>query len=307
MKLRGVLLTVAAAAVAAGVGLRMARGRTGRTPVEVPGAPAIRPLLACPHCHGSLTQDAGGQAFVCPVCSRTYPVHDGIVHFIESTELSGQNRRFAHLYDWFSWVYTPSMRASFAFIGMTEKTGRNQVLDRLTPRNGRVLEVSVGSGPNLPYLLDRADVAEVHGLDISIGQLRRCRALVRRHGWFVPLYLATAESLPFQNDCFDTVLHVGGINYFNDKARAIAEMVRVAKPGAHIVIVDERERAAKAYERTLPGFKGSFATDRPAVNAPVDAVPPGMDNIVLSDLWRGWFYCLEFDKPEPRVDQPVPR
>ena len=197
---------------------------------------------------------------MCPVCARTYPVLDGIVHFIEAAELSGQNRRFAHLYDWFSWVYAPSMRASFALIGMTERTGRNQVLDRLTPRGGRVLEVSVGSGPNLPYLLDRPDVGEVHGLDISIGQLRRCRALVRRRGWSVPLYLGTAEALPFADNAFDAVLHVGGINFFNDKARAIAEMVRVAKPGAHVVIVDEKERAAKAYERTLPGFKTSFAT-----------------------------------------------
>jgi hypothetical protein len=52
-------------------------------------------------------------------------VRDGIVHFIEAAELSGQNRRFAHLYDWFSWVYTPSMRGSFAFIGMTERSGRS--------------------------------------------------------------------------------------------------------------------------------------------------------------------------------------
>ena len=160
-----------------------------------------------------------------------------------------------------------------------------------------MLEVSIGSGPNLPYLLDRGDVGEVHGLDISIGQLRRCRALVRRRGWSVPLYLATAEALPFRDDCFDTVLHVGGINFFNDKARAIAEMVRVAKPGAHVVIVDEKERAAKAYERTLPGFESSFATPRAVVSAPVEAVPPGMEDVVLSDLWRGWFYCLEFDKP----------
>lgn len=300
MKVRGGL--VAATAVAAGVAWLMVRRRARRGGAQARVEPVILPLLACPHCHGPLTQDGAGQSFQCSVCSRGYPVHDGIVHFIESAELSGRNRRFAHLYDWFSWVYSPSMRASFALIGMTERTGRKQVLDRLTPRGGRVLEVSVGSGPNLPYLLERADVGEVHALDISIGQLQRCRGLLRRHGWSVPLYLATAEALPFRDNSFDTVLHVGGINFFNDKPRAIAEMVRVAQPGAHVVIVDEKERAAKAYERTLPGFRGSFATDRPAVNAPVDTVPPGMDNVVVSDLWRGWFYCLEFDKPHVAVD-----
>jgi len=34
--------------------------------------------------------------------------------------------------------------------------------------------------------------------------------------------------------------------------------------------------------------------DGPAVNASVDAVATGMQNVVLSDLWRGWFCCLEF-------------
>jgi ubiquinone/menaquinone biosynthesis C-methylase UbiE len=300
MRVRGMLVAAAAIGVVAAVGWRRRRSQAQRGGAQSTGEPTLLPLLACPHCRGLLTGD--GQGFVCPVCARTYPVRDGIVHFIEAAELSGQNRRFAHLYDWFSWVYAPSMRASFALIGMTERTGRNQVLDRLTPRGGRVLEVSVGSGPNLPFLLDRPDVGEVHGLDISIGQLRRCRALVRRHGWYVPLYLATAEALPFAENSFDTVLHVGGINFFNDKARAIAEMVRVAKPGAHIVIVDENERAAQAYERTLPGFKKSFATERPAVSAPMEAVPPGMKNVEVSDLWRGWFYCLEFDTPRSSVD-----
>ncbi len=299
MKHRAALLAgVAAAAVSVAWFAKLARA--GRSVTMAPDLAMILPLVVCPHCHGPLTGD--GQGFVCPACARTYPVREGIVHFIEAAELSGQNRRFAHLYDWFSWIYTPSIKASFAFIGLTDRSGRNQVLDRLTPHGGRVLEVSVGSGPNLPYLLERPDVAEVHGLDISIGQLRRCRALVRRRGWSVPLYLAAAESLPFADHSFDSVLHIGGINFFNDKAGAIAEMVRVAKPGAHVVIVDEKERAAQAYERTLPGFKTSFADGRPAVNAPVEAVPDGMDNVAVSDLWRGWFYCLEFDTPCPASD-----
>ena len=300
MKVRSAVLVGGAAAAAAWAGWRLAG--TGREAAEPGWVPSILPLLACPHCQSPLTGSAEG--FVCGRCSRTYPGRDGIVHFIDPDELSGQDRRFSRLYDWFSWVYTPSMKAAFALIGMTEAAGRSQVLDRLDPRGGRVLEVSVGSGPNLPYLLGRPDVGEVHGLDISIGQLRRCRALVRRHGWPVPLYLATAEALPFADGTFDSVLHVGGINFFNDKAAAIAEMVRVARPGSHIVIVDENERAAKAYEKTLPGFKSSFEQGRAAVSAPVDAVPAGVDDVTVSDLWRGWFYCLEFDTPRGPGDSP---
>lgn len=229
-------------------------------------------------------------------------MRDGIVHFIDPGELGPQDRRFAHLYDWFSWIYAAFSRAGFALIGLSESRGRREVLDRLQPRGGRVLEVSVGPGSNLPYLIGRVDVAEVHGLDISMGQLRRCRARARRHGWCVPLYLASAEALPFRDATFDAVLHIGGINFFDDRAGALAEMARVAKPGVRVVVVDENERGARSYERTLPGFRSSFPGGRPTVSAPVGDLPAGMLDVTVTDVWRGWFYCLEFVTPDERSD-----
>jgi len=38
------------------------------------------------------------------------------------------------------------------------------------------------------------------------------------------------------------------------KQRTMDEMIRVARPGAQIVIADESEKGARAYERLLPGF-----------------------------------------------------
>ena len=60
-----------------------------------------------------------------------------------------------------------------------------------------------------------------------------------------------AERLPFKVESFDCVFHVGGINFFTDKARAIKEMIWVAKSGTKIVIVDETERTIREnYQRT---------------------------------------------------------
>jgi ubiquinone/menaquinone biosynthesis C-methylase UbiE len=50
------------------------------------------------------------------------------------------------------------------------------------------------------------------------------------------------ENLPFADNSFDVVFHCGGINFFNDKQKAILEMIRVAKPGTKLQIVDETER-----------------------------------------------------------------
>ena len=58
-------------------------------------------------------------------------------------------------------------------------------------------------------------------------------------GAHADLFLGFAEQLPFEGDTFDVVFHTGSINVFEDRRRAIEEMVRVAKPGTRIVISDE--------------------------------------------------------------------
>ena len=40
--------------------------------------PAIRELLACPRCHGTLTDEKGGERLLCSTCSLRFPVRDGI-------------------------------------------------------------------------------------------------------------------------------------------------------------------------------------------------------------------------------------
>jgi ubiquinone/menaquinone biosynthesis C-methylase UbiE len=180
---------------------------------------------------------------------------------------------------------------------MDEETGRREITDRLEPRGGRVLEVSIGPGVNLPYLLDRPDVGDVFGLDISLGQLQRCQSYTAKKGWDVELFLGNGEQLPFRDDSFEGIFHVGGINFFNDKKAAIEEMIRVAKPGARILIADETEKGARGYEKFLPGFKKSFNGRRGAVRPPIDLVPEAMLEKRVFDIWRGWLYCIELGKP----------
>jgi SAM-dependent methyltransferase len=252
-------------------------------------------VLACPECHGRLEQDK--DELRCQACEHCYTIVDGIPRFAEYQSLSGLDRRFAGMYDWFSLVYRLFSRVAFAFIGISEDQARLEILDRLQPR-GKVLEVSIGPGVNLPYLRRYPAVREIYGLDLSNGQLARCQSYTKRQGWTVHLYQGNAEALPFQDNAFDSVFHVGGINFFNSKAKAISEMTRVARPGSRIIICDETERGARGYELTLPGFKQSFKDRRDPIKAPVDLVPPEMLGIALDEtIWKGWFYCLEFRKP----------
>jgi ubiquinone/menaquinone biosynthesis C-methylase UbiE/uncharacterized protein YbaR (Trm112 family) len=262
-------------------------------------------LLVCPRCHGRLDVycvDPNADPCLtgnlyCKACSTNYSIVDGIPHFIESEELDGFNRKFSKLYDYFSWGYRLFSKVAFAYIGMNEETGRREITDRLEPHGGKVLEISVGPGVNLPYLVKRADVGEVFGLDISLGQLMRCQSYIRKNGLNVDLFLGNGEQLPFQNESFDGVFHIGGINFFNNKKAAIDEMIRVAKPGARILIADETEKGAQGYEKFIPGFKNSFGGKREAIVPPMDLVPLEMLETRIVDVWKGWLYCLEFIKP----------
>jgi ubiquinone/menaquinone biosynthesis C-methylase UbiE len=259
-------------------------------------------LLCCPSCHGklSLREDQPGElvekgTLLCPSCQRDFPIVRGVPKFIRMEELTGLNRRFARFYDYVSYIYFPFSRLAYWLLGGEEKN-RRQVLDRLEPGGGRVLEVSIGPGVNLPYLICKPGVTEVFGLDISFGQLQRGIDYCRKRGWSVDLFLGMAEALPFRDASFDSVFHIGGINFFSDKQKAIREMIRVARPGTKIVIADETEKGARWYER-FPFFRLLFQERRETVTAPLDLVPHKMEDPRVDLVWRGMGYCLEFRKP----------
>jgi SAM-dependent methyltransferase len=261
-------------------------------------------LLVCPTCHGKLSLqethsngviETGGLA--CPSCQVAFPIYHGIPRFIRENELVGRNKTFARLYDWFSWIYIAFSKIGFLLLGTTDSRARQEVIARLQLNSGKVLEVSIGPGNNLPFLLGSPAEREVYGLDISDGQLNRCNALIRRKNWPVDLFLGNAEELPFTDESFDSVFHIGGINFFNNPQKAITEMIRVAKPGTRIIICDENENGARWYEKFLPGFKGAFHGQREVIIAPVGFVPKSMLDVKLENIWNGFMYCLEFRKP----------
>jgi SAM-dependent methyltransferase len=260
-------------------------------------------LLSCPTCHGALTPDQIQDTdsfetgyLVCSGCQKKFHIRHGIPHFIREQELVGLNKHFARGYDWFSWIYPAFSKIGFLFLGTTDARARREIISRIEPK-GKVLEVSIGTGVNLPFLLESPGVSDVYGLDISIGQLNRCNAFVRRKMLPVDLFLGNAEELPFKKDSFDSVFHIGGINFFNHKRKAIVELIRVAKPGTSIIICDENESGAQQYEKFLPGFKSAFDGQREKITAPVDLVPSTMLDIKLDDIWNGFMYCIEFRKP----------
>jgi len=155
----------------------------------------------------------------------------------------------------------------------------------------RVLEVGVGTGANLPYL--PADI-DIYGVDLSWGMLNICSKKLWRSGGTAHLFQAEAERLPFRAAAFDCVFHTCGIRRFSSPARAVREMIWVARPGARIVIV---ERAAEPARR--PGVAEALGEA-----ALASWVPEEMEEIETHTLGDSSLECLTFRVPrEPAQDR----
>ena len=109
---------------------------------------------------------------------------------------------------------------------------------RLVPEaRGRVLEIGVGSGRNLPFYGSAA--TEVVGLDASARLLEMARAALPE-GTAPPIELieASAESIPFDDRSFDTVVVTWTLCSIPDVETALREMRRVLAPSGRLLFVE---------------------------------------------------------------------
>ena len=119
---------------------------------------------------------------------------------------------------------------------------------------------------------------------------------MRKFGVQAELFIGNAEHLPFKAEMFDVVYQMGGINFFSDQERAIREMVRVAKKGSKIVIMDETEKVARMLEN-IPLINVWFRHQQRPIVPPVALIPPGMEEVESRELYDGKAWYLSFRKP----------
>jgi ubiquinone/menaquinone biosynthesis C-methylase UbiE len=101
---------------------------------------------------------------------------------------------------------------------------------------GRVLEIGIGSGLNLPYYSTRTE--RVIGLDPSPKLLAMTRAAAQRAPVPVELIENSAEAIALYNGSIDTVVTTWTMCSIPDAQRALGEMRRVLKPGGHLLFVE---------------------------------------------------------------------
>ena len=101
---------------------------------------------------------------------------------------------------------------------------------------GRVLEIGIGSGLNLPYYSHK--VERLVGLDPSPKLLSMVRRNLKSNSSSVELIEGSAEAIPLENNSVDTVITTWTLCSIPDAERALREMHRVLRSAGRLLFVE---------------------------------------------------------------------
>jgi ubiquinone/menaquinone biosynthesis C-methylase UbiE len=121
---------------------------------------------------------------------------------------------------------------------------RRQRIKVIPQARGRVMEVGLGTGLNLPFY-DRARVTSIVGVDPALRMHRLALKLARASGIPVQLVGLSAEKIPLDDASFDTVVSTYTLCSIPDPLAALREMRRVLAPGGRLLL-SEHGRAPDA-------------------------------------------------------------
>ncbi len=102
---------------------------------------------------------------------------------------------------------------------------------------GRVLDIGIGSGHNLPYY-DAARVTKLWGLDPAAEMTRMARARARTVEFEVEFIDLPGEEVPLGNASIDTVVITYALCTIPDAVAALAQVRRVLTPNGRLLFCE---------------------------------------------------------------------
>lgn len=125
---------------------------------------------------------------------------------------------------------------------------------------GRVLEIGVGSGLNLPFY--RAPVRELLVLEPSARLLAMARRLAAKSPFPISLISfieGSAEAIPIENCSVDTVVSTWTLCTIPEAGDALGEVRRVLRPGGRLLFAEHgqapEDRVRKWQDRLDPAWE----------------------------------------------------
>ena len=233
-----------------------------------------------------------------------YPIEDGVPDLIYPPTLAEQDAYTQSFYDGRADAYDKYLYLTFKTHGEDEQKLRNEFIDALELQpSHRVLEVACGTGRDSEIIVQRLGPnGQLWLQDISPGMLGRCHERLAEVSVRTAFSLSNACYLPYPDRYFDAVYSFGGIGEFSDIKRSLAEMVRVSKVGAKIVIGDE---SMPPWLRETEFAKILITTNKQFLaKVPLEQMPVEARDVRLRWVIGGVFYLIDFrvGEGEPKAD-----
>ncbi|WP_233575383.1 class I SAM-dependent methyltransferase [Cellulomonas sp. PhB150] len=111
----------------------------------------------------------------------------------------------------------------------------------------RVVEVGCGRGVGAELLLDRWDAAHVLAVDLDPAMVERARRRLARFGPRVEVLVADVCELPLDDGVVDAVVDFAVIHHVPVWRDAVAEAVRVLRPGGQLVFEEVTRHALQRW------------------------------------------------------------
>lgn len=158
------------------------------------------------------------------------------------------------------------------------------------PAVADALDLGCGTGYCLGGLGRRVPTAALTGLDISAPMLRVARA---RQGPRMRYVCGDAETLPFASDAFDLVVSSLAIQWCADLPALFAELRRVARPGARLLLSTFGPRTLRELRRAWAGIDSHVHVNRFQTRAEIEAAlrANGLHDAVVSEEERVLHYA----------------
>lgn len=127
------------------------------------------------------------------------------------------------------------------FPWLNDRLGKDPELQRLRSETlaaarGRVLEIGLGTGLNLPHYPAR--VTEVVAVEPSEGMLARAGARIAAAPFPVHVITGSAENLPLPDGSFDTAVSTLTLCTVPDPGRALSELRRVLRDDGQLLLLE---------------------------------------------------------------------
>jgi ubiquinone/menaquinone biosynthesis C-methylase UbiE len=133
---------------------------------------------------------------------------------------------------------------------------------QLVPQaRGRVLEIGMGTGRNLPFY-DRSRVSRLVGVEPAMQMHHLAQKRSQKAGIPVELMGLSAEQLPTADASFDTVVCTYTLCSIPDAEQALREMRRVLVPGGKLLFCEHGrapDESVRRWQDRLQPFWGPLA------------------------------------------------